>query len=693
MYNREFTPDRITMLKPNEIFVFGSNLAGAHGGGAARLAFSRFGAVWGQGIGLQGQSYAIPTMQGGVETIKPYVDEFIAFARQHPERKFLVTRIGCGIAAFTPKEIAPLFQAAIDQGNIILPRDFVELLAHSQNNSPASSITENTGKDDQVNDHTQSTAEQTEALQMWTMGAGNSAKRFNGENPIPPKTKVAIKSSWKVMPMPDKNTVIPLNVTLPSDVMRIIKYGHIPEAMEDHWFMYCDEDTIHYHRSWTGICIFEAEYEEYGGGYRITHLKVNRDPEQYGSTDIRKDANLFLTLLTEEYGGDATAFWNKFLGSFNAQTEDQTTGQESLQSINDKNENLMDIQKDRIRGSLIGGAIGDALGYPVEFVSTFKAIQHQYGQRGITRLDTRQHRQPADGQTGKAVISDDTQMTLFTANGLLNARRLGMPDITGISNAYIEWYFTQTGGKTCPYHDCWIARIPELNARRAPGNTCMTALDSILKMRKPGNNSKGCGGVMRVAPIPLYAAVEGRMGIEDADRLAGDAAELTHKHPLGFIPAALMAHIIYRLACDTHPTQESLKGHIMEGVEVIRKLYKDSHNDVERMAELAERAILQLDNGKTDLDNIGLLGEGWVGEEALAIALFCALKHFDNFEDALIAAVNHGGDSDSTGAITGNILGAAIGYEAIPGFFLDDLELHDVILHMADDIFLGTITK
>ena len=630
MYNREYTPNRITALKPNEIFVFGSNLAGAHGGGAARLAYNSFGAVWGQGVGLQGQSYAIPTMQGGVETIKPYVDKFIAFAQQHPELKFLVTRIGCGIAAFTSKDIAPLFQNAIDQENVILPKDFVEVLARSQDCTPASAIT------------------------------GDKEKVLL--KPIPPKSKMATKDSWKNLPMPDKNAVIPLNVKIPCDAMRIIKYGHIPEAMEDHWFMYCDDDTIRYYRSWTGICIYEAKYEELGDNFRITSLRVNRDPEQYGGTDIQKDARHFLTLLIKDYGGDAEGYWEKAL-------------------------------QDRIRGSLIGGAIGDALGYPVEFISSFKAIQHQYGERGITRLDTNQSWLQTEDQKGKAVISDDTQMTLFTANGLLNAKRLGIPDINGISNAYIEWYFTQTGGNTCPYNDCWIARIPELNARRAPGNTCLTALSSILKMKMPENDSKGCGGVMRVAPIPLYAAVDGRIDIEDADRLAGDAAELTHKHPLGFIPAALMAHIIYRLACDIRPTQENLRCYILEGLEEMRKLYKDCPNDVERMAELAERAIDLLDNGKTDLDNIGLLGEGWVGEEALAIALFCALKHFDNFENALIAAVNHGGDSDSTGAVTGNILGAAIGYEAIPKFFLDDLELHDVILHMADDLHRGEITE
>lgn len=128
MYNREFTPERITELKPNEIFVFGSNLAGAHGGGAARLAYNRFGAIWGQGVGLQGQSYGIPTMHGGVEAIKPFVDEFIRFAKGHPELKFLVTKIGCGIAGFTIEEIAPLFREAIDVENVILPEDFVEVL-------------------------------------------------------------------------------------------------------------------------------------------------------------------------------------------------------------------------------------------------------------------------------------------------------------------------------------------------------------------------------------------------------------------------------------------------------------------------------------------------------------------------------------------------------------------------------------
>ena len=130
MYNRRYTPERISELKDNEIFVFGSNLAGAHGGGAAWLAFKQFGAVWGEGVGMYGQTYAIPTMQGGVETIKPYVDDFIRFAKEHPGLTFLVTRIGCGIGGFRDEQIAPLFADAINVENIILPMSFVKCLEH-----------------------------------------------------------------------------------------------------------------------------------------------------------------------------------------------------------------------------------------------------------------------------------------------------------------------------------------------------------------------------------------------------------------------------------------------------------------------------------------------------------------------------------------------------------------------------------
>ena len=128
MSTQRITPNHISQLASNEVFVFGSNLQGHHYGGAARIANEKFGAIFGQGVGLQGQSYAIPTMQGGVDVIKPYVDEFIEFAKQHPELIFLVTRIGCGIAGFKDSEIAPLFRGAIGIENIALPQSFMDVI-------------------------------------------------------------------------------------------------------------------------------------------------------------------------------------------------------------------------------------------------------------------------------------------------------------------------------------------------------------------------------------------------------------------------------------------------------------------------------------------------------------------------------------------------------------------------------------
>lgn len=150
-----------------------------------------------------------------------------------------------------------------------------------------------------------------QALLMWKMGAGNSAKRFNGENPIPQKTKVATKDSWNIEPMPDKRTTIPMDESIPSAAMSIVKYGHIPDAMEDHWFMYCDEMTIRYYRSWTGFCIYVAKYKDDGETCWITELTINREPEQYTCTDDNHDVALFMALLTEEYGGDASMYWKK----------------------------------------------------------------------------------------------------------------------------------------------------------------------------------------------------------------------------------------------------------------------------------------------------------------------------------------------------------------------------------------------
>lgn len=331
----------------------------------------------------------------------------------------------------------------------------------------------------------------------------------------------------------------------------------------------------------------------------------------------------------------------------------------------------------------MAGAIGDALGYPVEFYSSINVIRREYGENGITRLD---NHDSSFSSGGKAVVSDDTQMTLFTAMGLLNAKKLCVEPKYAVCRAYLEWYATQTAHKVkSPVS--WILDVKELHANRAPGITCMSSLQTILDGGEPVNNSKGCGGVMRVAPVALFAAVNNRMDIETADRLAGDAAEITHLHPLGYIPAALMSHVIYRLLLDEAPAAANLKAYVDEGLETMRSIYPELHFYIDELKKLVKTAFMAADNGYDDVANIEAIGGGWVGDEALAIALYCAVKYFDNIEKALIASVNHAGDSDSTGAVTGNILGAAVGYDAIPQHFKDNVEMHDVILKVADQLF------
>lgn len=349
-------------------------------------------------------------------------------------------------------------------------------------------------------------------------------------------------------------------------------------------------------------------------------------------------------------------------------------------------------QKDRVRGSLIGGAIGDALGFPVEFIYSYEEIQKRYGENGITRLQTEQWWTKSN--IGKAVISDDTQMTLFTALGILNAKEKGMAPVPAICNAYIEWLYTQKGMRSKRYNDCWIGDLPELNVRRAPGHTCVSALENIMINREPMNDSKGCGGIMRIAPIPLYGISQNRIkDIAALNQLAADAAEITHKHVLGYIPAYVMSHIIYRLATDESPTKVGFSKYVTEAMLQATQKYACLKYYTDILQTLMCKALTLASEETPEHEAIRQIGEGWVAEETLAIAVYCCAKHFDDFEKAMIASVNHGGDSDSTGAVTGNILGAAIGYEAIPEYFKADLQLHDVILHVADDLWRGYTTR
>lgn len=339
----------------------------------------------------------------------------------------------------------------------------------------------------------------------------------------------------------------------------------------------------------------------------------------------------------------------------------------------------------RFRGCLIGGAVGDALGYAVEFQSADSIFQ-KYGSEGITEYKLRH---------GVAEISDDTQMTLFTANGLLfgdtrvSMRGIGVPG-GYLHGAYLDWYRTQTNQPPKPDEDyqSWLLNIPGLYRRRAPGNTCMSALAGVVPgtMEAPVNHSKGCGGVMRVAPVGLFFAepsYSNKVRIETSDMIAAEAAALTHGHELGYIPAAALAHIVRRLS--EHETETVLSA-VTDALTVIPGLFPKARHMGEFLS-LMRQAVDLSKSDLRDLDAIRQLGEGWVAEETLAIAVYCALKHENDFEKAVIAAVNHDGDSDSTGAVTGNIVGTRLGYGAIPRKFLENLELRDIILEIADDLF------
>ena len=363
---------------------------------------------------------------------------------------------------------------------------------------------------------------------------------------------------------------------------------------------------------------------------------------------------------------------------------------------------------DSIRGCLMAGAAGDALGYEGEFMSR-RSILSRFGENGITKF--------ALDRNGKALISDDTQMTLFTANGMLMGLTRGyMRGIGGrpekyVDIAYLDWYYTQTGKKRemliDDWHPTWLRDLPEMAHLRAPGNTCLSACESLFRGEKAQNNSKGCGGIMRVAPMALldagYASRnENSYSIEELAEAGGEIAEVTHKHPLGFLPASLLTVLLCKVIPMTaKQVQEEIDGIVADTVNILDRIYKGKYDaDKRYLKELTMKAVQLAHSDISDADAIRQLGEGWVAEETWAIALYCAIRHIDSVEDAIIASVNHDGDSDSTGSVCGNIMGAIYGYEHIKernifcpeGKKLEDtLELSEIILALADDLSTGCI--
>ena len=347
----------------------------------------------------------------------------------------------------------------------------------------------------------------------------------------------------------------------------------------------------------------------------------------------------------------------------------------------------MDKQQlqNKIRGSITGGAIGDALGYPIEFVYSFNDICARYGKEGITDFDMSYPW--LESEEKKALFSDDTQMTLYTAEGLLEAERNGKPIAPTVCNAYLAWYAHQAGRKVKISYQSKLSKIEELNQNRAPGNTCLSALAAIHAGKEPQNASKGCGGIMRVAPVGLYGAAHD-WSPADTARLAGELAELTHLHPLSTYSSATLAVIVQLCASSEDAVdKEMFKGIVDKSLKIVSDVYGADAAAMDEFRKIVGNAMSLEDDPQSDWQIIeDRIGEGWVAEETLAIALFSTLRHVDDFSGCLISAVNHGGDSDSTGAVAGNIIGAILGDDAIPGKFKKEIQLRDLLLHAADDL-------
>ena len=320
-------------------------------------------------------------------------------------------------------------------------------------------------------------------------------------------------------------------------------------------------------------------------------------------------------------------------------------------------------------GCLIGGSIGDALGWPIEF-RRLNEIKRIYGDKGITDLEK---------INGIAEITDDTQMTIFTADGLLksaikNFDENSLPNIQTVYKSYKNWLGTQYNGYS-KNDNGWISNIKGLYVNRAPGTTCITSLERGIpgSIETPINNSKGCGGVMRVAPAGLMYYKNPKLAFEVGARCAA----LTHSNPGAYLPAGVHSCIIANLI-----QGKSLEKAVDNSIEILKE-YKGCE-DTLYLLEMAK------DFAHSDIDSVEAirnLGEGWTGDEAIAISVYCALKSSDNFEKALLMSVNHDGDSDSTGAIVGNILGTYLGEDGIPDKWKNSVELSSELRQIALDLY------
>ncbi len=319
-------------------------------------------------------------------------------------------------------------------------------------------------------------------------------------------------------------------------------------------------------------------------------------------------------------------------------------------------------RKSRMIGCLLGGAIGDAMGYPVEFMR-YADIARAFGGSGVRDL------------SDSHLISDDTQMTLFTAEGLLNAHRLGKSPVKSVYRSYLRWYYTQSGiMMPGAKYEGGLLSEAKIFASRAPGSTCLSSLSSgkMGTLADPINNSRGCGGVMRAAPCAVFP---------HAFDLGCRIAAITHGHPGGYIPAGALAQLLQKLYYG-----QSLPDAVYDVICELEQI-----EDAQSTQYALEQAVDLAAEGRPCAPTVRELGQGWVGEEALAIAVYCALSFPTDFAQAVRLSVNHDGDSDSTGSICGNIMGMLLGAGAIPVEWRDEVELCNVIRAFA--VRLSTIPQ
>ncbi|MFE1321441.1 ADP-ribosylglycohydrolase family protein [Kitasatospora phosalacinea] len=317
---------------------------------------------------------------------------------------------------------------------------------------------------------------------------------------------------------------------------------------------------------------------------------------------------------------------------------------------------------ERVRGALLGGALGDALGWPVEF-RRLDQIRAGYGPDGLTDL--------ADAGRG-GQVTDDTQMTLFTAEGLL---RGGRPE--DLHAAYRRWFLTQRLPGPVRDADGWLAAQDFLYASRAPGNACLTGVATDYRPAAPfgqdgpvNPHSKGCGTVMRSAPFGLIG-----LDPDQALHRAAVAAQLTHGHPTGYLAAGAFAALIALIAAGT-PLRPAVDA-------VLTRL--DALPRGRETADALRRALRVAAEGPGSAEAVERVGLGWIAEECLAVAVYAALVGEDA-RAALVLAVNHSGDSDSTGAVCGNLVGALHGLSGLPADWCELVEGREVVLQVADDL-------